>query len=439
MVLSGWMTSYGQDLQPEVPGDNFSLEGALELFKKSSSPEDFEKLLNSPDSKVNNLDLNGDGYIDYIRVHDRYQGNVHAFTLQAVVSERELQDVAVIELEKLSNGKAVLQIIGDEDVFGVETIIEPTQEVRTYAGTTSASTVVNVWAWPSVQYVYDPYYSAWDSPWGWYRRPVWWYSWRPIAYVYYYPVWRPYRHYYSYCHSYRIAYAHEMYRPYRTTSVVVYNRHHHDIDRYRSSHRDDYRDGRGRYDRERSYADNRTSNMSTNDRRGTDADRSRRTLRQPDAPAVHDRAGSDRTHPTVRPDFQRTSAERGREYSADRRSATLSTNRETRTPVTSPAENRRRSFDNPTVREQPSTLRERRADSQVHRAPSAPQRMDRSVVTERRAPSIQNTRPSRPQVSAPSVNRSRSSGSVQRSGASVQRSSTRTGGGNAGGNRRGRN
>ncbi|HEX8038667.1 MAG TPA: hypothetical protein VF490_05930, partial [Chryseosolibacter sp.] len=175
LVLSGWMTSYGQDLQPEVPGDNFSLEGALELFKKSSSPEDFEKLLNSPDSKVNNLDLNGDGYIDYIRVHDRYQGNVHAFALQAVVSERELQDVAVIELEKLSNGKAVLQIIGDEDVFGVETIIEPTQEVRTYAGTTSARTVVNVWAWPSVQYVYDPYYSAWDSPWGWYSRPVWWY------------------------------------------------------------------------------------------------------------------------------------------------------------------------------------------------------------------------------------------------------------------------
>ena len=69
---------------------------------------------------MNNLDLNGDGYIDYIRVHDRYEGNVHAFIIQAVVSERETQDVAVIELEKLSNGKAVLQIIGDEDVYGVE-------------------------------------------------------------------------------------------------------------------------------------------------------------------------------------------------------------------------------------------------------------------------------------------------------------------------------
>src|SRR5688500_20139353 len=66
--------SYGQAVEAEVPGDNFSLEGALELFKQSDSPEEFERLLNSPDSKVNNLDLNGDGYIDYIRVHDRYQG-----------------------------------------------------------------------------------------------------------------------------------------------------------------------------------------------------------------------------------------------------------------------------------------------------------------------------------------------------------------------------
>src|SRR3990170_2329950 len=105
-VLSGTMTSHGQVVEAEVPGDHFSLEGALELFKRSDSPEEFERLLNSPDSKVNNLDLNADGYIDYIRVHDRYQGNVHAFIIQAVISESEVQDIAVITLEKLANGKA---------------------------------------------------------------------------------------------------------------------------------------------------------------------------------------------------------------------------------------------------------------------------------------------------------------------------------------------
>src|SRR5688572_15387854 len=184
LMMSGCITSYAQE--PEVPGDHFSLEGALELFKKSETPEEFERMLNSADSKVNNLDLNGDGYIDYVRVLDRYEGNVHAFILQAVISEGEYQDVAVIELEKLADGKAVLQIIGDEDIYGVETIIEPTREVRTYAGTTTNRTIVNVWTWPSVRYVYSPYYDGWMSPWAWHVRPIWWRPWRPVAYVHYY-------------------------------------------------------------------------------------------------------------------------------------------------------------------------------------------------------------------------------------------------------------
>ena len=50
-----------------LPGDNFSLEAAIELFKKSTSPEDFEKRLNTENNDVNNLDLNEDGEIDYIR------------------------------------------------------------------------------------------------------------------------------------------------------------------------------------------------------------------------------------------------------------------------------------------------------------------------------------------------------------------------------------
>ncbi len=234
-LISGWITAQAQD-QIEVPGDNFSLEGALELFKKSASPEEFEKMLNDPETKVNNLDLNGDEYIDYIRVIDRNEKNVHVFIMQAVVSETQAQDVAVITLEKLANGKAVLQITGDEDVYGVETIIEPTAEVRTYGGTRSSRAVVNVWAWPSVQFIYGPYYSGWVSPWGWGYRPMWWRPWRPIAYYNYYPYWRPYRPYYSPCYVRRVVYAEHIYRPHRTTSVVVVNRNREQIQRYRSNH-----------------------------------------------------------------------------------------------------------------------------------------------------------------------------------------------------------
>ncbi|NJN26966.1 MAG: hypothetical protein HC819_13795 [Cyclobacteriaceae bacterium] len=233
-LISGWTAAQAQ-AQMEVPGDNFSLEGALELFKTSGSPEEFEKMLNDPDSKVNNLDLNVDGYIDYIRVIDRNEGNVHLFIMQAVISESQAQDVAVITLEKMANGKAVLQITGDEDVYGVETIIEPTAEVRTYGGARTSRVTVNVWAWPSVQYIYGPYYSPWISPWGWGFRPVWWSPWRPMAYYDYYPYWRPYHAYYSPCYVHRTVYIDRIYRPHRTTSVVVVNRHRNQIERYRSS------------------------------------------------------------------------------------------------------------------------------------------------------------------------------------------------------------
>lgn len=247
ILMTGWIAAQGQN-QWEVPGDHFSLEGALELFKKSNSPQEFEKMLNDPDSKVNNLDLNGDGHIDYIRVIDMTEKNVHVFVIQAVISERQSQDVAVITLEKLANGKAVLQITGDEDIYGIETIIEPTQEVRTYGGTRSRRMEVNVWSWPSVRYIYSPYYSVWISPWGWSHRPVWWHTWRPVVYHDYYAYWSPYRHHYTPCYTHRVVYAHHIYRPHRTSSVIVHSRHNKHITRYRSTRIDT----KGRYQGENS-------------------------------------------------------------------------------------------------------------------------------------------------------------------------------------------
>jgi len=304
LFLLGGITAYSQTDQSELPGDNFSLEGALELFKKSPSPEEFEHLLNSPDSKVNNLDLNGDNAIDYIRVIDRNEGNVHAFILQAVVSETESQDVAVIELEKLANGKAVLQITGDADIYGIETIIEPTEEVRVNAGTSTARTVVNVWAWPSVQYIYNPYYSVWISPWRWSVRPVWWSPWRPVSYYMYDPWWAPYRPYYSVCYSHRVAYAHNLYRPYRTTSVAVYNRHYNQMAHYRSSRNGNDHPNRddGRYDHNRRNNQRNDYRSSGNDQnhgtrsRNAGQDRSSR----PSATSWNNRQSQDFNHRSSR-------------------------------------------------------------------------------------------------------------------------------------------
>src|SRR4030066_1435808 len=143
-----------------LPGDNFSLQGALEMFKKANSPEEFEKLINTQDNNVNNLDLNEDGDIDYIRVVGKMEKEVHAFVLQVPVSENENQDIAVIELEKTDKETAMLQIVGDEDIYGEQTIIEPSEEGEDetenekgegadteYIVSNKAAVVVNVWIW----------------------------------------------------------------------------------------------------------------------------------------------------------------------------------------------------------------------------------------------------------------------------------------------------
>lgn len=347
LMLLGVATVHAQDRE-EVPGDNFSLEGALELFKKSASPEEFERLLNLPESEVNNLDLNGDGDIDYIRVIDRNEGNIHTFTMQAVISRTEFQDIAVISLEKFADGRAVLQITGDADVYGIETIIEPTAEVRVNAGTTTTRTVVNVWDWPSVQYVYSPFYTPWVSPWYWDYRPFWWRPWRPVAYVMYYPRWTHYRSYYSYCDVPRIRYASHIYYPHRAASIVVYNRHRDQISTYRSTRtvygdrgRDDSRNSRSmRYDnRNRSLDGNRTNRSSstewsrTNTReRGNDTQRQRVENRTAETNEWRNRDNSVENRTT-----RTTTNERG--SSSNNRSYERSSNQSNRT-VEQPRENR---------------------------------------------------------------------------------------------------
>ena len=109
-------------------GDDFDLRGALELFKNAQSPEDFEKKLNADDSKINNLDLNNDGKVDYIKVIDNRDGDAHALVLQVAVNETETQDVAAIEIEKDGDQSAKLQITGDKELYGKETYLQPVDE-----------------------------------------------------------------------------------------------------------------------------------------------------------------------------------------------------------------------------------------------------------------------------------------------------------------------
>jgi len=173
--------------QPEFTGDNFSLEAALSVFKNSKNIEDFEKAINEENNNVNNLDLNNDGETDYITVEDVVEGNTHVIVLSTAINETEKQDIATIGIEKTGNDEATLQIIGDEELYAENTIVEPfdTEESmeKSKGGLSNFNIIstrvfINVWLWPSVRFVYAPAYRPWESPFHWALYPKWWKPWK---------------------------------------------------------------------------------------------------------------------------------------------------------------------------------------------------------------------------------------------------------------------
>ncbi len=175
-----------------LPGDNLNLYAVMKLFQESETLEGFEKNLNDENSKINNLDLDGDNYIDYIRVMDYPDGNVHTIVLQVPVSKNENQDVAVFTVQREADGRVYIQLIGDQALYGKDYIIEPYYDTSGnkvtpnpgYAGNTTQVTIVNttpvqIASWPVITYIYMPAYSPWRSSWYWGYYPSYWRPWRP--------------------------------------------------------------------------------------------------------------------------------------------------------------------------------------------------------------------------------------------------------------------
>lgn len=227
-----------------LPGDDFSLQGALEVFKQCTDLETFEQALNRTDSPVNNLDLDGDEQVDYIRVVSHKDGEAMAIVMQVAVSQKETQDIAVIELERTGEGSALAQIMGDEELYPTGTIIEPfaeEEQMKYGNGPTapellSTYVTVNVWGWAGVSWCYGPHYTPWVSPWYWSHFPPWWRPWRRHPWHVWYGWGRPYRGWYRPWPTCRVGQAHAMYMPHRSTSVVVHTRNLNAHARYASSH-----------------------------------------------------------------------------------------------------------------------------------------------------------------------------------------------------------
>lgn len=181
--------------------ENLDLKTVATLFGQAKDLEEFEQMLNNPDSAFSNLDLNGDGNVDYLRVIETADQQRHLIVIQAVLAKDIYQDVASIFVEKDPESESVtVQVIGDEYIYGADYIIEPVYIYRP---------LIYDWFW-------GPSWVCWHSPYYWDYWPTWWHPYHCIAYHLYWDHCYWHHHYHPIC-SYRIGHHyHPHYQPMRS-------------------------------------------------------------------------------------------------------------------------------------------------------------------------------------------------------------------------------
>lgn len=101
--------------------DNLDLQRVGNLLERSESPEQFESYLNDEDG-INNLDLNGDGYADYISVEEfgDNDSNSRGLSLFSRFGPNLIQEIASVLLyrDAPNNPGARFLINGNEQLYG---------------------------------------------------------------------------------------------------------------------------------------------------------------------------------------------------------------------------------------------------------------------------------------------------------------------------------
>jgi hypothetical protein len=172
-----WATSlvsnpvFSQDITVVTPtseaADGLDLQAVAELFKDAKDLEEFEMSLNDPEVGVNNIDLDDNGEVDFIRVMEEASNDAHVIVLQVPLGENEFQDVATIEVEKNGEDNYNMQIRGNEIIYGANFYIAPVQ--------------VHVHTWPIIPWIFRPVYHPYRSAFHFGFYPRWWHPWHPVT------------------------------------------------------------------------------------------------------------------------------------------------------------------------------------------------------------------------------------------------------------------
>ncbi|MBN2417015.1 hypothetical protein JXO52_14330 [bacterium] len=183
LALAGFtagLSAQETDIEPaSEAAEGLDLHAVSELFKEAADLESFEKTLNDPETGINNLDLDDNGEVDYIRVVEENAGNARLIILQVPLADDDYQDVATIEVEPGENDEYDMQVTGDEVIYGPDYYVAPVH--------------VRIATWPIIRWLYRPGYRPYVSVYRFGHYPRWWKPRRPVTYTVYRTRVVPYR------------------------------------------------------------------------------------------------------------------------------------------------------------------------------------------------------------------------------------------------------
>jgi hypothetical protein len=102
--------------------NNFDLQRIGDIVQRSHSPEEFERYLNRRDG-IDNLDLNGDGYADYISVrefNDLYDPNCRGLSMYTQYGPDQIQEIGTVMFyrDQPQYPGARILLRGDPRIYG---------------------------------------------------------------------------------------------------------------------------------------------------------------------------------------------------------------------------------------------------------------------------------------------------------------------------------
>ncbi len=153
VVKTVTVTNYNTDMSFYL-----DLNAVAAAYAEANSTREFEQILNSSRYMINNLDLNCDGWVDYLRVIETRNGYYHALLIQACLAPGVFQDVATLVAERRAD-RLYVEVVGDRYLYGYNYIVRPVFIKRPPMWTVYGQANYTVWSSPYYWGYYPSYYT----------------------------------------------------------------------------------------------------------------------------------------------------------------------------------------------------------------------------------------------------------------------------------------